>query len=310
MQKRTLLVAQMVLTMLCLARAAQAQQQPDYDKVVIQTVQVSDGFYILVGAGGHIGVSVGSDGILLVDNQYTPLYGKIIEALRKISSQPIRFVVNTHWHGDHIGGNEGMAKNGTVIVAHENVRARLIRQRSNPNTDWRNPPMPDGTLPVMTYSSSMTLHFNGNDVDVIHFPTAHTDGDSIVYFRQANILHAGDLFAADRYSSFIVDNGGTVDGMIAAMEGILKVAKPDTKIIPGHGVAPVTVKEVQAQRDAFVAIRDRVQTAIRAGQTLEQIIASQPTAEFDARNKAGRPPEEFLTMVYADLARKSAAGPK
>jgi cyclase len=294
---------------LCVAAISRAQQQPDYDKVEIQAKQISSGFYVLFGAGGNIGVSVGKEGILLVDNQYTPLYGKIMQALRRISDQPIRFVVNTHWHGDHIGGNEQMAKNGAVIVAHENVRTRLINQRSNPNADWRNPPMPDGTLPVVTYKDAMALHFNGEDVDILHVPLAHTDGDSFVYFRKQNVLHTGDLFGTGRYPVFIPDNGGSSQGIITALEAIMKAANADTKIVPGHGIGPVTVKEVQEQHDMLVTIRERILTGIRAGKTLAQIVASKPTAEFDEKNKLGRTPEEFVTLMHTDLTKQPPSRP-
>jgi cyclase len=293
----------LIAALVCLIWIAQAQQQPDYDKVEIQAKQISSGFYVLFGAGGNIGVSVGNDGILLVDNQYTPLYGKITAALKRISDRPIRFVVNTHWHGDHIGGNQQMAKNGTVIVAHDNVRTRLINQRSNPNADWRNPPMPDGTLPVVTYKDAMTLHFNDEEVDILHVDLAHTDGDSFVYFRKENILHTGDLFGTGRYPVFIPDNGGSTQGILTAMERIIKTANAATKIVPGHGIAPVTVKEVQEQHDMLAAIRDRILAGVRAGRTLEQIMASKPTAEFDDHNKAGRTAEEFVTLVYSDLTK-------
>ncbi len=288
----------------CGVWAAPAQQLPDFDKVVIKPVKVTEGIYILFGAGGNIGVSVGSDGILLVDTQYTPLYGKIMEALRKISSQPIRFVVNTHWHGDHIGGNELMAKAGTIVVAHDDVRRRLINQRTNPKADFRNPPMPDGTLPVITYSDRMTLHFNGDDIEIFHVGPAHTDGDTVVYFRKANVLHTGDLLGSGRFPVYVTDNGGTIHGMIAGLDRILTVVNADTKIIPGHGEGPTDLKTVKQQRDLLVAVRDRVLTGIQEGKSLQQIIASKPTAEFESPKMEGRTPDEFVTMVYQDLSRK------
>ena len=285
--------------------ATRAQQPPDYDKAVFKTVEVTDNFYVLVATtGGNIGVSVGTDGMLLVDDQYTPLYRKVRDALAHIGSQPVRFVVSTHWHGDHLGGNELMAKSGALLVAHENVRKRLIAQRSNPNADWRNPPLPDTYLPVITYPDRMALHFNGDEVTIFHPGPAHTDGDSIVSFRQANVLHAGDVFVAARYPVIIPAQGGSVDGTIAALDRILKIANRDTKIIPGHGSVPATLKDVQDQHDRILSVRDKVFSQIKAGKTLEQVLASKPTAGFEGNRTAGSSPDDFVKLVYQDLSAK------
>jgi cyclase len=306
--RRLLLAAVIALTLDGWSALAQPQQPPDYEAVVINTIPLSNGIYVLTGAGGNIGVLAGSEGLFVVDNQYPPLYRKIEAALTKISHQPVRYVVNTHWHGDHIGGNEFMVKNGALVLAHEEVRARLIRQRSNPNTDWRNPPVRDAVLPVVTYRSRLTLHFNGEDIELYHPGPSHTDGDTFVYFRKANVLHTGDLFGTGRFPVFIPDNGGSVNGMILAMEQLLQVANAETKIIPGHGVGPVSRKELQEQHDMLVVIRDRVLSAIRSGKTLEQVIALKPTAEFDSTNSAGtRSPNDFVFLVYGDLAKAARA---
>lgn len=276
----------------------------NFDEISVKSLPVADNIYVLVGAGGNIGVSVGPDGILLVDNQYTPLYGKIMDALRKLSDQPIRFVVNTHFHGDHIGGNAQMAKNGAVIVGHDNLRKRLIENWSNPIPNPRNPPVPPEALPIVTYSDSITFHFNGDDVFVFHPGPAHSAGDSVIYFRRANVIHVGDIVSAGRYPVFVAESGGSTDGMIAAMEQILNIANPSTRIIPGHGPPPTTMQEVQDTHDMLVAVRNRVFSAMQAGKTLEQIIAAKPTAEFDARFGGGtRSPDDFVTMVYRGLAK-------
>src|SRR5258707_5689074 len=286
------------------AWSAQAQPPQDASKVQIQTVPVTDGVYVLVGTGGNIGVSIGSDGILLVDPQAAAVYGKVTEAVGKLSKQPIRFVLNSHMHADVMGGNDLMAKTGAVIVAHENVRKRLIAQRSNPVLDPRNPPVTDGALPTLTYTDRMTLHFNGDDIQILYLNPAHTDGDSVVYFRSANVLLTGDLFGTARYPFMTPEYGGSINGMIGAQEKILKLVNRDTQIIPGKGAPLTTQKEMQNLYDIAVTVRDRVLKGIRAGKTFEQISASKPTAEFDEKLTAGRGPDEFVKVLYQELSRK------
>ncbi len=300
-----ILAGRLALILTCLVWVAQAQRVIDADKIEIQTVQVADGLYVLVGEGGNIGVSVGSDGILLVDAQYAPLHQKIMAAIRKISQQPIRYLINTHHHTDHVEGNEAMAKAGAVIVAHENLRERLSAGDPNPNNPARaTPPAPKQALPVLTYSESITLHFNGEEIYVYHPPPAHTDGDSVVYFRRANVIHVGDLPSSIRYPRIDTRNG-SVDGMIAAADHILEIANQDTKIIPGHIGTAISVKELQEQRDMFVVVRDRILSGIRAGKTMEQIIASKPTAEFDEKRKGRLAPDGFVRLLYQTMTRGS-----
>ena len=279
--------------------AALLLQNVDFAKTEVQTVKVADGLYVLMGgpAQGNIAVSVGSDGIFLVDSMYAPMHQKIMDAIAKISSQPIRYVVNTHLHGDHTAGNEAMAKLGAVIISHENMRKRMAAPQNNaPGA---------ASLPVITYSDSMTLHFNGEEIYIYHPDPAHTDGDSIIYFRHANVMHVGDVPSSLRYPNIGVNEGGTVDGMIAAARQVMKIANPQTRIIPGHLGPIVGFKEIQEQLDMFAAVRDRVATAIRAGKTMEQVVASKPTADFDASRLGGAiTPDRFVSLVYTDLARK------
>jgi len=265
----------------------------------VQTVKVADGLYVLMGgpAQGNIAVSVGSDGIFLVDSMYAPMHQKIMDALARISRQPVRFVVNTHLHGDHTAGNEAMAKLGAVIVSHENMRTRMAAQRNNPP--------PAAALPVLTYSDSLTVHVNGEDIQIFHPDPAHTDGDSIIYFKRANVMHVGDVPASLRYPNIGVDDGGSVDGMMAAGRLVMKVANPQTKIIPGHLGPIIGFNEIEQQLAMFAAVRERVLTAIRAGRTLEQVVASKPTADFDRDRLGGAiTPDRFVTLVYTDLSRR------
>jgi cyclase len=273
-------------------------QGVDFEKTEIQTVKISDGLYVLMGgpAQGNILVSAGSDGILLVDTMYAPMHQKIMDALAKISNPPIRYIVNTHLHGDHTAGNEAMAKLGAVIISHENMRKRMAAQANGG---------PPAGLPTITYTDSMTLRFNGEEIYIYHPEPAHTDGDSIIYFRHANVMHVGDVPSSLRYPNIGVTDGGSVDGMIAAARQVMKIANPDTKIIPGHLGPVVGFKEIQQQLEMFAAVRDRVMSAIRGGKTLEQVVASKPTSDFDQGRMGGAiTPDRFVTLVYQDLSTK------
>jgi len=274
-------------------------QNIDFASINIQTVKVADGLYVLMGgpAQGNIAVSVGSDGIFLVDSMYAPMHQKIMDALAKISSQPVRYVVNTHLHGDHTAGNEAMAKLGAVIISHENMRKRMAAPQTNA-------PAAAG-LPVLTYTDSMTLHFNGEEIYIYHPEPAHTDGDSIIYFRHATVMHVGDIPASLRYPNIGVNEGGSVDGMIAAGQQVMNIANANTKIIPGHLGPIVGFKEIQQQLEMFSVVRDRITTAIHAGRTLEQVVASKPTSDLDPGRLGGAiTPDRFVTLVYTDLSRK------
>jgi glyoxylase-like metal-dependent hydrolase (beta-lactamase superfamily II) len=221
-----------------------------------------------------------------------------MEALTTLSRQPIRYVINTHLHGDHTAGNEAMAKLGAVIVSHENMRKRMAAPQNNAP--------PAAGLPTVTYTDSMTLHFNGEEIYIYHPAPAHTDGDSIIYFRHANVIHVGDVPSSLRYPNIGVNEGGSVDGMIAAARQVMTIANAGTKIIPGHLGPVVGFKEIQQQLEMFAAVRDRVSDAIRAGKTVEQVVASKPTADFDQGRMGGAiTPDRFVTLVYTDLARRA-----
>ena len=288
---------------LVFAVAPVAAAQVNYDTVQVRTVKVGDGVYMLQGAGGNIGVSVGSDGVILIDDQFAPLSDKIKAAVAALGG-PIRFLLNTHWHGDHTGGNENFAKSGVVIVAHENVRRRLSVEQFIAAFNQRVPPSPTGALPVVTFTDAVTFYLNGDSINVFHVAPAHTDGDAIIWFRRANVIHMGDTFFNGRYPLVDLSSGGSIDGMVGAADRVLAVADANTKIIPGHG--PLGDRAaLQTYRTMLATIRDRIRQAVAAGRTLEQVQAAKPTAEFDAVWGNGRiTPAQFVEIIYTDLAAR------
>ena len=266
--------------LLCAAPLAQAQQD-DLSKVTITTRKVAEGVYALEGAGGNIGVSVGADGVMVIDDQFAELTPKIQAAIAKLSPKPIRFVVNTHWHGDHTGGNQNMAAAGAVIVAHDNVRTRLSTTQFSKRMNKEVPPSPPGALPIVTFTTDVTFHFNGDDIAVFHpADPAHTDGDGVVWFKKANVVHMGDTFMTWSFPFADVGSGGNFLGFIAVADRVLAMIDAKTVVIPGHG-AISNKAGLKKWRDMLVTIRDRVKKGIDAGQTLEQIQKTRPTKEFD-----------------------------
>ncbi|MAS41050.1 MAG: MBL fold metallo-hydrolase [Porticoccaceae bacterium] len=264
-----------------LAGTATAVAGEHWDSVKIETVPVATGIYMLTGEGGNIGVSIGRDGTLIIDDQYAPLAAKIGDALETLDGGSPRFVINTHWHGDHAGGNEAFAGSGAIIVAHQRVRQALQEERSIPLFDMHKPPSPRAALPVVTFDEHLTLHWNDQDIDLRHAPAAHTDGDAIVHFRTADVLHMGDTFFNGFYPFIDVDSGGSIRGMIAAAEQGLALAGADTKIIPGHG--PLANRaDLVAYRDMLVAAEAAIGALRAAGKTPDEIVAARPTAELDA----------------------------
>jgi len=286
---------------IALAVPAAAQQQ-DFSQVEVKAEKVAEGLYMLTGRGGNIGLSVGNSGSFLVDDQYAPLSDKILAAVKAITPDPVRFVVNTHWHGDHTGGNENMGKAGAFLVAHENVRKRLGREQFSATFQRTTPPSPEGALPVVTFSESVSFHWNGDEIRVYHVPPGHTDGDSIVHFVKADVVHMGDLFFNGSNYPFIdVSSGGRVDGVIGAADRVLAAVGDKTRIIPGHG--PLATKaDLIAYRDTVKLLRDRIAKLKAEGKTRDAVIAAKPTAEYDAKWGQGFiKPDVFTGLVYDSL---------
>jgi len=273
-------------------------QDQDFSAVEIETVLVAEGVWMLVGAGGNIGVSAGEDGVFLIDDQYAPLTEKIRAAVAKFSSKPVRFVLNTHWHGDHVGGNEHLGKAGTLIVAHENVRTRMSTEQFLAAFDQKVPPSPQVALPVVTFNDSVTFHLNGDTIRAFHVAPAHTDGDSIVHFERADVIHMGDVFFNSGYPFVDTSSGGSAPGVVAAVDRALELVGPKTKVIPGHGELTDRAGLV-AYRDMMKTIVDRVAAMKAAGKSLEEVQAAKPTKEFDERWGGGFvKPDLFVSFVY------------
>ncbi|CAN5339624.1 MBL fold metallo-hydrolase [soil metagenome] len=287
------------LVLLLLLATPTLHAQRNFDTIQVRAMPVASHLYMLTGAGGNIGLSVGKDGAFLIDDQFAPLTDKIRAAVAEIANEPIRFVLNTHWHGDHTGGNENLGEAGATIVAHDNVRRRMsVEQFIRGDTV---PASPEAALPVVTFDSEVTFHLNGDSVRAFHIAPAHTDGDAIVHFPVANVVHMGDTYFASGYPFVDLASGGSVDGVIAATERVLGMTNARTRIIPGHG--PLSDRAaLQTYHDMLVAIRNRIRTARAAGQTLEQVKAARPTAEFDAKWGGGFiDADTFVETVYRSL---------
>ena len=276
------------------AALAQGQQQ-DFSAVQIKTHQVAGNVYYLEGQGGNVGLLVGDDGVLMIDDQFAPLSEKLLAAIRALSDEPIRMLINTHIHGDHTGGNENFGKLGLDIVAHDNVRVRLARGVNN------GPPAPAAALPVVTFGDSMSIHLNGETVTVGKLPPSHTDGDAYIHFANADVIHTGDSFRTVGYPGVDFNNGGSVKGTVEALQALYDMAGPNTKILPGHGVV-VTRAEVAAFRDLTVELQKRFTDLVRRGMTLEQVVAAKPTADLDAKyGSSERLVPAFYNAVKAEL---------
>jgi glyoxylase-like metal-dependent hydrolase (beta-lactamase superfamily II) len=288
------------LAALTLVGQALAQAPVDYSKVQITTDQLTSNFYVLNGQGGAIGVLTGPDGVLMVDSQFAPLTEKIVAAIKQVSTSPIKFLINTHVHGDHTGGNENLAKMGVTIFAREELRNRLAHPAPGAN-GAPGTPAPAAALPVVTYSTPLTLHMDGEDVQAIPIPKAHTDGDTLVYFPNNNVIMIGDYFRSIQYPNIDRTNGGSLPGMLAGLDSAIKLCNATTKVVPGHGKI-VDRDALVAHRDMIIAIRDKIAPMVAQGKTLQEVIAAKPTADYDSKvPEVGTTGDRFVGQVYAEL---------
>jgi cyclase len=282
------------------ATLAFAQGAPDFSKVEIKATKITDKFYTLEGQGGTIGVLTGPDGVFMVDTQFAPLSDKIAAAVKQLTPEPIKFIVNTHVHGDHTGGDVNFGKMGTTIISREELRFRLAHP--NPQANGApGVPMPAVGLPKQTYREKLTLHMNGEEVQLIAIPRAHTDGDTMVYFPGLDIIMTGDFYRAIQYPNVDRNNGGSLQGLIDGLGEVIGHAGPNTKIIPGHGPT-VDRNAVIAHRDVAIAVRDRVAALVAQGKSEDEVVAAKVNADLDAKiQQPGTTGERFVRQAYADL---------
>ena len=275
-----------------------AAWQEDFSKVQIKATKVAGSVYMLEGAGGNIGVSVGDDGIVIVDNQFAPLAPKIRTALRDMTDKPLRYVLNTHFHGDHTGGNVAFGREATII-AHDNVRKRM-QSGALVGPGQKSPPAPKDALPVITFNDRASVHINGEDVRAIHVPNGHTDGDSIIWFTQSNVVHMGDDFVTYGFPFVDVNSGGSVSGMIAGLTQVLNTIPRDAKIIPGHG--PIsTTDDIRKFVDMLRTTRALVSSALKQGKTPAQMKSENLLKEFEHLGKGFIKADNWIDVLHADV---------
>lgn len=297
--RRHLLLA--ALASACLASPAWAQQ--DFSKVEIKAHKLADTLYMLTGAGGNMALSAGPDTTFLVDDQFAPLAPRIQAAIAALTPRPVQFLLNTHFHFDHTGGNEAFGGAGAVIVAHDNVRRRMSGEQLISFIGARQPAAPKVALPVVTVPGELRLHLNGDEIHAFHAAHAHTDGDLIVHFVKAKVVHMGDVFFHGMYPFIDASSGGSADGVIAAADRVLALSDDSTRIIPGHG-ALASKADLQAYRDMLATVTQRIKTQRRAGKSDAEILASAPAAEFDAKLGGGFiKADRFVQMMLGVIAR-------
>ena len=293
------------LMLLLAFAAAGTLQAQGFDDVEIETQRLTDNVYMLIGQGGNIGVSAGDDGVFIIDDQFAPLTEKIVAAIRQITSEPVRFVFNTHWHGDHTGGNENLGEAGALIVAHDNVRERMsveqvLERIGRPAAT--EPAAPDGALPVVTFGGDVSFHINDDLLHAFHVEAAHTDGDAIVHFQRANVVHMGDTFFRDRFPFIDTATGGSIDGMIAAAGAALALMDAETQVIPGHG--PLSSRnDLTAYRDALRTMRNSVAALKEEGLTLDEIQARRPIRrQAEAWDQDRAAEDNFVATIHDGLS--------
>ena len=275
-------------------------QQQDFSKVEVKTTDLGHDTYMLEGAGGNVTIAVGTDGVIMVDSEFAPMHDKLKAAIAKVTDKPVKYLVNTHYHGDHTGGNALMEKDGATIVADANVTNRLEHPLPGLNGQTP-PPAPKEALPAKTFKTKMTLKEGGRTAVLTHVANAHTDGDTYVYFPDANVLATGDIVGSTRFPNIDVRSGGGIKGMIAAVNVFLKLAKDDTKIVPGHGTL-MTKADLQNYRKVLMTARDTVAKLKKEGMSEDQVAAAKPLAALGKeRNADEMQTERFTRLVYQSV---------
>ena len=279
--------------------------QEEFDAIEIEIHDAAPGVLMLVGQGGNIGISYGEDSVFMVDTQFGQLTEKILAAIRTRTAKPVQVVLNTHWHGDHVGGNGNFSKRGAFIVAHERAHARLRADQFLGAFERKVPAVPKEAVPAITFTENISFNWNGDMIEVFHAPEAHTDGDAIVHFHKANVIHMGDTYFNGMYPFIDVDTGGSIDGMIAVADAVLARCDENTKVIPGHG--PLSNRsELQAYREMMVAVRDAVTNLVGVGKSREETIAAKPTAALDAVWDGGvLDPDTYVGHIYDSVTATS-----
>lgn len=291
-----------LLLTVSLLLAVSAQAQTDFSKVEVKATKVAGNVYMLEGAGGNIGVSVGDDGLLIVDDQFAPLADKIRAALKGIADKKLRFILNTHWHGDHTGGNIAFGPEATII-AHDNVRKRLATEQKSAVFNNTTPASPKEALPVITFNNSLSVHFNGEDIRAIHFPQGHTDGDSVIFFSASNVVHLGDDFFAGRFPFVDLESGGSVEGLVRNIGELIGKIPADAKLIPGHG--PIsTLDDLKSYHRMLQQTTEIVRGKIAAGKTLEQIKSEGLPAEWAPWGTGFIKTDRWVETIYKSLTAK------
>jgi glyoxylase-like metal-dependent hydrolase (beta-lactamase superfamily II) len=291
--KRVLSFSMMLLFMI----TCYAQEQ----EVTIKSTNVRNNIYMLEGQGGNMGLIIGDDGAILIDDQFARLSDKIKAAIAEITDKPVRFVINTHLHGDHSGGNENFAQTGSIIVAHENVRTRLSTEQFNKSRNQTTPPRPKDAWPVVTFTESMNLHFNNEDIQIIHTKNGHTDGDSFIYFKNANVIHTGDALRTGGFPYVDVSSGGTFQGLIDSTDQLANLCNEETAVIQGHGSLS-TKEEVIWVRDRLQSIKDILQAGIAEGKTADDLVNEKVLKDFADWDGGFIKSKDFITIVYDELA--------
>lgn len=301
--KKSLLI--LIVCISCLV----TQAQNNFDTVTIRPVRVAENIFFLKGSGGNIGVFIGKEGTLMIDDQFAPLSNKINGAIKTLSPNDIKFLINTHLHGDHSGGNENFKKMGVTIVAHDLVRDRMSKEHVDKTNNTVTPPRHEDAWPIITFSEKLNLYLNQEDIELIHVDPAHTDGDVVVHFKKANVYHMGDMFVTYGYPYIDYGNGGSINGFISSLDTFLEMMDDNTKVIPGHGEL-CTKADVRKFRDRLAEMRDEVAAALKKGKKTEDITSLPVATKYDAEWGKGFVKGKDFVLLIADNLKASQPAKK